>query len=628
MTTRTLYLALLAGAMTLPLGCGATAPAPSAPEKVTPNEVAAPRPTAEDAEQFVLEVEAGLLRIWAARDRAAWVNQTFITEDTEALVAAAEEATAEYVRDAIERAKQFEGLELSPEVARKLHLLRLAETVPAPSAPEKRSELARLQAFMTGAYGKGKYCPEEGSKLSSYAKDGACLTLDDLSRVLRTSRKSDELREAWLGWHGTGAQLKDSYARYVELGNEGAREIGFADMGALWRAGYDMPPDELEADVDRLWQQVKPLYDKLHCHVRARLRSAYGEREIGAEAPLPAHLLGNMWAQDWSYVYDLVAPYPKEPSLDASRKLEKDGWSAVRMVQLGERFFGSLGFDPLPQSFWQRSLLTRPKDRDVVCHASAWDVASSGDLRIKMCISPNEEDLVTIHHELGHIFYYQRYGHLPILFQTGANDGFHEGIGDTIALSITPNYLKEVGLLDRVPNDDRAALNQQMKVALEKVAFLPFGLVIDKWRWDVLAGKVSKDQYNSSFWELRRAYQGVTPPVERTDADFDAGAKYHIPASTPYLRYFLAHIYQFQFHRALCKASGHQGPLPTCSIFGKQEAGEKLRAMLALGASQPWQEAMKVLGGETRADASALLEYFAPLEGWLDHAIQGEKCGW
>lgn len=389
-----------------------------------------------------------------------------------------------------------------------------------------------------------------------------------------------------------------------------------------------MPPDELEADVDRLFQQVKPLYDKLHCHVRARLRKVYGESEIPHHGPIPAHLLGNMWAQDWGHVYDLVAPYPKEPSLDATKKLEKDKWSAVRMVELGERFFSSLGFDPLPRSFWERSLFTRPRDREVVCHASAWDVASSGDLRIKMCIQPTEEELVTIHHELGHIYYYQRYGSLPILFQTGANDGFHEGIGDTIALSITPQYLKEVGLLDRVPDNDRASLNQQMKVALEKVAFLPFSLVIDKWRWDVLGGKVSEDRYNAAFWDLRRAYQGVAPPLERTEAAFDPGAKYHIPASTPYLRYFLAHVYQFQFHRALCKASGHEGPLPTCSIFGKKEAGEKLRAMLALGAKHRWQEAMRALSGETEADASALLEYFAPLEKWLDAANQGERCGW
>lgn len=621
---------LTAITIALPVGCGSASAPPVAPPRPEPAPQAEePKlPTVDEARRFIEDVEEGLHRTWAARDRAAWINQNFITDDTEALAAAAEEATAEYVSQAIERAKRFAGLDLPEDVARKFNLLKLAQTVPAPSDPAKRGELAKLQAWMTGAYGKGKYCPPKGSPLTAIAKGSECLNLDDLSKVLRTSHKADELREAWVGWHAIAPSMKDAYARYVELGNEGAREIGFADMGALWRSGYDMAPDAFQADVDRLWLQVKPLYDKLHCYVRARLRKAYGAEQVPADGAIPAHLLGNMWAQDWSHVYELAAPYPKEPSLDASKKLSKDKWDPVKMVKLGEQFFTSLGLDPLPASFWERSLLTRPRDRDVVCHASAWDVASSGDLRIKMCILPTEEDLVTIHHELGHIYYYQRYGKLPLLFQGAANDGFHEGIGDTIALSVTPKYLKQVGLLDDIPNNDRAALNHQMKVALEKVAFLPFGLLIDKWRWEVLGGKVSKEQYNAAWWDLRRQYQGVVPPVPRSEADFDPGAKYHVPASTPYIRYFLAHIYQFQFHRALCKAAGHTGSLSTCSIYGNKEAGAKLRAMLELGASRPWQEAMQVVGGESEADASALLEYFAPLQGFLDGATNGETCGW
>jgi len=622
MSGRTLRSALFAIVASAPLACSnvGTSPVNSPASVETP-------PTVEEAREFVAEIEEELRRIWATRDRAAWINQNFITDDTEALAAEAEEATAEYVRQAIERSNRFAGMDLPEDVARKLHLLKLAQIVPAPSDAAKRGELARLQTWMTGAYGKGKYCPPSSSPLAKHAKEGGCLTLDDLSKVLRSSRDYDELKEAWIGWHAIGAEMKDAYARYIELGNEGAREIGFDDMGALWRSGYDMAPDAFEADVERLWQQVKPLYDQLHCYVRGRLRKAYGPEKVPASGPIPAHLLGNMWAQDWSYVYDFVAPYPNEPSFDVTKKLEEGKWDAVRMVKLGEQFFTSLGFDPLPETFWERSLFLRPRDRAVVCHASAWDVGSSGDLRIKMCIQPNEEDLVTIHHELGHNYYFQKYGKLPILFQNSANDGFHEGIGDTIALSVTPAYLKQVGLLDEVPKNDHAELNQQMRLALQKVAFLPFGLLIDKWRWDVQSGKVAKDRYNAAWWELRRAYQGIEPPVQRTEADFDPGAKYHVPASTPYVRYFLAHIYQFQFHRALCKAAGHQGPLTTCSIFGNKNAGEKLQAMLALGASRPWQEAMSVLDGETEADASALLEYFEPLRKWLDEANRGETCG-
>jgi peptidyl-dipeptidase A len=298
------------------------------------------------------------------------------------------------------------------------------------------------------------------------------------------------------------------------------------------------------------------------------------------------------------------------------------------MVELGERFFTSLGLDPLPKSFWERSLFTRPKDREVVCHASAWDVSWNDDLRIKMCIEPTEDDLITIHHELGHDYYFHYYYKQPVLFQQGANDGFHEGIGDTLALSVTPEYLKGLGLLDDVPKGDKGRINFQMKMALDKVAFLPFGLLIDKWRWDVFSGKTPKAKYNEAWWALRTKYQGVSAPSGRSEADFDPGAKFHVPASTPYVRYLLARIYQFQFHRALCKAAGHKGSLDTCSIYGNKDAGAKLRAMLELGQSKPWPEALAVLSGETKADASALVEYFAPLRAWLKDQNKGEQCGW
>jgi peptidyl-dipeptidase A len=555
-----------------------------------------------------------------ARDRAAWINQNFITDDTEALSAAGEEATAEYVGRIIKESGRFEPLALPDDLKRQLRLLKLAQIVPAPAAAAERSELAAVETWMTSTYGKGKYCPP---KLG-----GKCQNLDELSKILRTSRKYDELLEAWTGWHSIAPPMREKFARYAELGNKGAREIGFADMGALWRSPYDMPAAEFEADIERLWRDTKPLYDKLHCYVRARLRKKYGADKIGERAAIPAHLLGNMWAQDWIHVYDLVEPYPGQPSLDIGKKLKAKKLEGAGMVKIGEKFFTSLGFDPLPESFWKRSLFVRPKDRDVVCHASAWDVAYANDLRIKMCIEPTEEDLITVHHELGHDYYFNQYYKLPMLFQAGANDGFHEGIGDTLALSVTPAYLKSIGLLDNVAENAKASINQQMKMALDKVAFLPFGLLVDKWRWDVFSGKTPSEKYNTAWWELRKQYQGVGAPVARSEADFDPGAKYHVPASTPYVRYFLARIYQFQFHRALCKAAGHNGPLETCSIYGNKDAGAKLKAMLALGASRPWPEAMRAISGETKGDASAMLEYFAPLAKWLENETKSEKCGW
>jgi peptidyl-dipeptidase A len=620
-----------------------TSSAPSATLSPTPS----PPPTADEARAFVDEIEANLRRLWVMRDRASWVNENFITDDTEAMAAAGEEATAGYIGEAIGRSRRFDAIrgELPSELARKLHLLSIAQTIPAPRDAQKRAELAGIETWMTGAYGKGRYCPPPGSPLLKYVKvepskgaaPGAldprarCLRLDELSRVLARSRDFVELAEAWRGWHAMAAPIKDKYGRYVELANEGAREIGYDDVGALWRSGYDMPPADFEADVERLWSEVKPLYDDLHCFVRARLQTRYGKDRVPDRAPIPAQLLGNMWGQEWNNIYDLVEPYPHQPSSDVTGALKAEHWDAVKMVRQGERFFTALGFDPLPQTFWERSLFTRPRDREVVCHASAWDVTWSGDLRIKMCVEPTEEDLLTVHHELGHDFYFQRYGKLPILFQQGANDGFHEAIGDTMALSVTPEYLASVGLSSpvRAGRQEHARIDQQMKMALEKVAFLPFGLLIDKWRWDVFSGKVAPGEYNAAWWRLKERYQGVVAPgAPRTEGDFDPGAKFHVVSSTPYVRYFLARIYQFQFHRALCQAAGYTGPLDECSIHDDKRAGAKLMAMLSLGASRPWSDALEAVGAGRKADAAPMLEYFAPLRQWLAEQNKGRACGW
>jgi peptidyl-dipeptidase A len=595
-------------------------------------------PTPESATAFVAEVEQHLRALWVARDRANWINENFVTDDTDALAAQGEQDTAAYLRQVIEQSKAFAPLAatLPPQVARKLYLLSLAQTIPAPSDPSEGRELAALETWMTSAYAKGKYCPPAGSGLLQYGKGEPCLNLQQLSHVLATSRKSTELTEAWRGWHSVAKPMRAKYSRYVALANKGAREIGFADVGTLWRSGYDLSPEDLESDIERLWAEVKPLYDELHCYVRARLRERYGAEEVPEGGALPAELLGNMWAQEWNNIFDLVVPYPREAPPDVTRALQAQHWDAVKMVRQGEKFFTGLGFEPLPDTFWQRSLFTRPRDREVVCHASAWDVAWSGDLRIKMCVEPTEEDFVTIHHELGHDFYFQSYESLPILFEQGANDGFHEAIGDTMALSVTPDYLAKIGLAASRPASstalgttrEHARINQQMKMALDKVAFLPFGLLIDKWRWEVFSGKVSPGEYDTAWWKLVTQYQGVRSPSPVTEDDFDPGAKFHVASSTPYLRYFLARIYQFQFHKALCAAAGYTGPLDACSIRGSKEAGAKLRAMLSLGATLPWPEALDAIGAGKRADARPMLEYFKPLSQWLTEQNKGRTCGW
>jgi peptidyl-dipeptidase A len=601
------------------LACAVLLGAACARNAQTADPAAARAP--EDPKQFVERVDAELRDLWTRAATAEWIKSTYITDDTEQNAAWASEAVMAYQSRAIKEANRYrDRQDLDPTTARLLHLLRLSTTLPAPSDPEKRKALAETASKLEGIYGKGRYCGPAGK--------GPCRDLQQLSRVLATSRNYDELLDAWVGWRTISPPMRPLYTQLVNLSNEGAREIGHQNLGELWRMGYDMTPAQFEAETDRLWEQVKPLYEELHCYVRARLQKTYGKERVPDGKPIPAHLLGNMWAQEWANIYPLVEPYKTTTSLDVSAEIKRKGWDAKKMVQVSEDFFVSLGMEKLPERFYERSMLVKPRDRDVVCHASAWDVTYSGDYRIKMCIEPTEEDLITIHHELGHIYYYVYYHQLPVLFQTGANDGFHEAIGDALTLSITPQYLKQLGLLKTLPDDKQGLVNVQLKDALEKVAFLPFGKLIDQWRWDVFSGKTPPEQYNASWWQLRERYQGVSAPSPRTEEHFDPGAKYHIPANVPYTRYFLARILQFQFHRALCQIAGHQGPLHTCSIYGNKAAGEKLVAMLKLGASRPWPDALEAMTGQREMDATALLDYFAPLRAFLQEQNKGLSCGW
>ena len=586
-----------------------------------------PPPTADDAARFVERAERELLDTWVRAERAGWVRATYITHDTEIIAAEAEREMIATTMRLAREATRFDGLELPPDVARKLKLLKLALTIPAPSDPAKMEELTRLTTEMDSLYATGKYCPPSDSPLRKRAGEDGCLDLGELSRVMAASRDPNELLEAWRGWRTIAPPMRPMYARFVELANEGARELGFRDVGDLWRSKYDMPADEFSREVDRLWEQVRPLYESLHCYVRARLGEVYGTDVVPPDGPIPAHLLGNMWAQSWVNVYDLVAPRDADPGYDLTALLRAKGIDEVEMVRYGERFFTSLGLDPLPETFWERSLFRKPRDREVVCHASAWDVDWDQDLRLKMCIEITGEDFVTIHHELGHNYYQRAYRHQPPLYRDSANDGFHEGIGDTLALSITPEYLVRIGLLEAAPPPEKD-IGQLLRVALDKVAFLPFGLLVDQWRWKVFSGEIPPERYEEEWWELRRKYQGIAPPVPRSEADFDPGAKYHVPANTPYTRYFLAHILQFQFHRALCRIAGVEGPLHRCSIYGSREAGRRLQAMLAMGLSRPWPDALETLTGEREMDARAILDYFAPLKAWLDEQNRGRTCGW
>ncbi len=590
-----LFLALSAGLMLMSCTDNPNSPSGSA--------------TKDEAEKFLADAEKRLLDLNVKAGRADWVKSTFITDDTEALAADANDNLIAATTELAEQARRYENVDLSPESKRKLKLLKLSLTLPAPKDPKERNELTKLAASMEGEYGKGKYCPD--------GENGKCLSLPDLEQIMANSRDPEELKKAWVGWHQIAIPIRKEYVRFVELSNKGASEMGFKDTGAMWRSKYDMEPDAFAAEMERLWQQVKPLYDSLYTYTRRKLSEKYGPTVVPLDKPIPAHLLGNMWAQGWANIYPLLAPGDADRGYDLTQILKARNTDPKQMVRYGEGFFTSVGFDPLPPSFWERSMLVKPADREVVCHASAWDLDYEKDVRLKMCISITEEDFSVVHHELGHNYYQMAYSGKPFLFRESANDAFHEAIGDTIALSVTPPYLKQLGLIDKVP-DPRADIGFLLNRALDKVAFLPFGYLVDQWRWKVFSGEVKPENYNQAWWDLREKYQGIVPPVPRSEQDFDPGAKYHVPANTPYARYFLAAILQFQFHRALCREAGFSGPLYQCSIYGNKKAGEKLKAMLAMGSSEPWPAALKAMTGEDKMDATAIIDYFAPLKSWLD----------
>ena len=607
-------------ASALALAAFATA-TPAMADHHAETEMAAEPLTVEDAEAFVADAEQQLFDYSIEASKVYWINATYITQDTDALAAkSGAEGTELSVNLALEAAKYAEVDGLSTETSRKLDMLRGGIVLPAPTTEGAATELNEIATKLNSAYGKGMG-----------TLNGKPINGSDIEAAMGTNRNPEELKEMWSSWHNqVGAPMKDDYARMVSIANEGAVELGFKDVGAMWRSGYDMPADDFAALTETLWQEVKPLYDELHCFTRDKLNAKYGDDIQAKTGPIRADLLGNMWAQEWGNIYEIVAPEGAgDIGYDVTELLAAKDYDPIKMVKKGEGFFSSLGFEPLPETFYERSQFVKPQDRDVVCHASAWDIDNKDDIRIKMCIKVNGDDFTTIHHELGHNYYQRAYNENSYLHLNGANDGFHEAIGDAVALSMTPEYLVQIGLLDasQVPSADKDT-GLLLRQAMDKVAFLPFGLMVDRWRWGVFDGSIAPENYNQAWTDLREQYQGITPPVDRPADAFDPGAKYHIPGNTPYTRYFLARILQFQFYKAACDAAGWKGPLHRCSFYGNEEVGARLNAMLEMGASKPWPDALEAFTGTREMSGEAMVEYFAPLQTWLKEQNEGKKCGW
>lgn len=616
-------------------------PSVTAPAQTANSAPAEKAPTVQEAKEFLEAAAKEVTELSEYAGHVYWIQANFITEDSNWLAAKVGADLSKLSTRLANGAKRFNDLTLPPDMQRKMDALKRGSNFPAPEKPGAAENLSKIMTSLDAAYGTGKVkidindpriiqiLDRDGDgKLLTEVKDNM-INLGQASQIIAKSKDPELLKTIWAGWRQISKPMKSDYVQMVDIINEGSNELGFPDAGELWRAGYDMTPAEFSKEADRLWGQVKPLYDELHCHVRYKLNEQYGPEVVPLDKPIRADLLGNMWAQAWGNIYDVVAPEGAAEGVDVTALLVDNEYDAKKMVEVGEAFFTSLGFKELPETFWQRSLLTKPQDREVQCHASAWDIDNLDDIRIKMCIQINSEDFTTIHHELGHNIYQRAYKDQSIFYRDGANDGFHEAIGDMIALSITPEYLVEIGLLDpsEIPGED-ADLALLMRQAMDKVAFLPFGLLVDQWRWKVFSGEYGPNDYNKGWWELREQYQGIRPPTDRPDNAFDPGAKYHIPGNTPYMRYFLAHILQFQFQKAACDMAGFEGPLHRCSIYGNEEVGRKFNAMMEMGSSKPWPDALEAFTGTRQMDGSAILEYFAPLMSYLEEQNKDRTCGW
>jgi peptidyl-dipeptidase A len=612
---------LKCAAATLAIAAAAPLMAEEAAAPATASATAAAL-TPDDARAWIARVEADLAAFGVEYAHVSWINATYINHDTDTLAAQyGAELTVKQVGYATEAARyaRIEGLDA--ETKRKLDMLRNGISLPAPSRPGAAQELNDIATRLGSAYGRGK------GTLNGQPINGS----DIEAEMGNLERTPDEYKEMWASWHdNVGAPMREDYSRMTALANEGAKELGFADFGAMWRSGYDMSPEQFAGETERMWQEVKPLYIALHTYVRGKLNDKYGDAVQPRTGPIRADLLGNMWAQEWGNIYPLVAPAGAgDIGYDLTDLIARKKLDAVGMTKVGEQFFSSLGFAPLPATFWERSQFVKPADREVVCHASAWNIDNVDDLRIKMCIKENADDFVVIHHELGHNYYQRAYNKQDTLHLNGANDGFHEAIGDMIALSITPEYLVQIDMLDPkdVPSADKD-IGLLLRQAMDKVAFLPFGLLLDRYRWGLYDGSIPEAATNTGWNDLRRDYQGVVPPVPRDAAGFDAGAKYHIPGNVSYTRYFLARLLQFQFYKAACDTAGWKGPLHRCSFYGNKDVGAKLNAMLEMGASKPWPDALEAFTGERQMNGTAMVEYFAPLMRWLEEQNKGEVAGW
>ncbi|XP_030764811.1 angiotensin-converting enzyme-like isoform X2 [Sitophilus oryzae] len=525
------------------------------------------------------------------------------------------------------KAVEFDWTRLPDPIARR-QIKMLVMNSKATLSDDKYNEIYHLISEMKDLYSHARICPYSSNP---YKNESIYCDLDveDAKRIIAKSRDTRELLHVWREWHDrTGPNMKNKFMRYVELANQAARFNGFQDASEEMQFVYETP--DFEDNLAQTIQQILPLYKELFAYVRTKLYDKYGPEVVRAEGPLPAHILGDLWAQDFSNIHDLVTPFPEFGNIDATAEMLRQGFTPLRIFQMAEEFYTSLGLKPMPPEFWRYSMIEKPTARRVQCTASAWDFCNKIDYRIKQCTEVNMKNLIDTHHEMAHIEYYLYYSDQPFLYRDGSNPGFHEAVANAIILSVfNPTHFYRMGLSNNKTEGYEHNINFLMLMALRKVAYAPFAYIVDQWRYQIFRQGVMK--MNSDWWSLRLRFQGVVPPIPRTESHFDAAAKRHIPADISYVKYYVALLLEFQIHEAMCSAAGHTGPLHTCDVYRSREAGRVLSDVLRVGKASHWQNVIKMLtrGKSEKLSAEPMLNYFEPLLLWLREANKKEPIiGW
>lgn len=570
------------------------------------------------AAEYLQNLNKAIAKHTNKETEASWNYASNINDENERIKNEVSAEVAKFMKEVSKDIQKFNWRTYeSPDMRRQFKMLSKLGYAALPES--EYNEYLEVMSTMESNFAKVRVCDFKDEKKCDLSLE------PEIEERIRKSRDPKELEYYWRAFYDkAGTPLRATFEKYVELNTKAAKLNNFTSGAELWLDEYEDPT--FEKQLEDIFSEIRPLYLQIHGYVRYRLNKHYGDDIVPPKGPLPMHLLGNMWAQQWSEIAELVSPFPDKPLVDVTQEMVKQGYTPKKMFEMGDDFFTSMGLKKLPTAFWEKSVLEKPTDgRDLICHASAWDFYLVDDVRIKQCTRVTMDQFFTVHHELGHIQYFLQYQHLPFVYRTGANPGFHEAVGDVLSLSVsTPKHLERVNLLKNYKRDDEARINQLFLTALDKIVFLPFAFTMDKYRWALFRGQVPKDQWNCAFWKLRDEYSGIEPPVVRTEKDFDAPAKYHVSADVEYLRYLVSFIIQFQFYKSACIKAGQYDPtnpelpLDNCDIYGSKAAGDALHAMLSLGASKAWPDALEAFNGERTMTGKAIAEYFEPLRVWLE----------